>query len=64
MDLFGSSSPASIVASSTTSYLAQFAPVFLLVGGVLLAMGIIGYMVGILRGGGGGIDFDDTMDDV
>jgi len=49
MDLGISTVPA-IVASSTTSYLVQFSPVFVLIGGIVLAFVVISYLISILTG--------------
>lgn len=36
---------ASIIASSTTGYMGQFSPVFILIGGVILAVGVISVLI-------------------
>lgn len=49
MDLGLSQVPA-IIAASTTSYMAEFSGLFYLVGGIVLAVGVIGALVEILTG--------------
>lgn len=50
------------IASSTSSYLVQFAPVFLLMGGLLIAVGVLFFLVGMITGNKSGI-FDDHSND-
>lgn len=40
----------SIISSSTTSYVSEFSPVFLLIGGILLAFGVMAMLVSMLTG--------------
>lgn len=54
------------IASSTTSYLGVFSPIFLLIGGIILAFGIMAYLVGFLTGNREPIetiDFDNDLAD-
>lgn len=44
MDLGLSEVPA-IIASSTTGYLIQFSPIFVLIGGLVLAVGVVGILI-------------------
>jgi len=41
------------IASSTTDYLGQFSPVFLLMGGILLAVGVLYFLIGVITGNTG-----------
>lgn len=56
------------IASSTTSNLSVYSPVFLLIGGIVLAFIVISFLVALLTGGGIGgvdndsIDFDDSIE--
>lgn len=61
MDL-GISTVPSIVASGTTSYLSEFAPVFLLIGGIVLTFVIFAFLVSVLTGRKIYV-FDDDDDD-
>jgi len=47
MDINGTEM-ASTIAVSSTDYLAVFSPIFLLIGGIVLAMGIVSAMVEII----------------
>jgi len=49
MDI-GTSQITEIIASSTTSYLGVFSPVFLLIGGLLLAVIIVFWLIAIVSG--------------
>lgn len=49
MDI-GASQIVSQIASGTTQYLAVYAPVFLLIGGIILAIGIIGVLITMVSG--------------
>jgi hypothetical protein len=48
---FGLTGVAGNIASSTGSYLGEFAPVFLLIAGIVLAFGVIDRLVDSFRGG-------------
>lgn len=50
MDI-GISNIVPIIAQSTTDYLAEYAPLFLLIAGLVLAIGIIFKIVGFIPGG-------------
>lgn len=52
------------IASSSTQYLASYSPIFLLIGGLVLAFGVISVLIGFFGGNIAdidGIDLDDTM---
>lgn len=49
MDI-GASQIVTQIASGTTQYLSVYAPVFLLMGGIILAIGIIGVLISFLTG--------------
>lgn len=51
MDI-GISNIVPIIAQSTTDYLAEYAPLFLLIAGLLLAVGIIFKLMGFIPGAG------------
>lgn len=67
MDI-GISQIVNIVVASSTSYLAVFSPVFLLIGGLVLAMVVANMILSFFgKGGGGdaadfGFDDDDAVD--
>jgi len=65
MDI-GISNIVPIIASSTTSYVSIFSPVFLLIGGLLLAIGVIHYLVILLNPGmrNSTIEFPEFDDDL
>lgn len=48
MDI-GGSQIVTTIASSTTNYFEVYSPIFLLVGGVVLAVGIIGVIIEMVR---------------
>lgn len=55
------------IASSTNQSLNTYSPIFLLIGGLALAFGVMFLLVGILARGGGSdggdiMDFDDAME--
>lgn len=52
---FGLDGAAVSIASSTTAYLSEFAPVILLVAGIALAVGVVERLIDIFTGG-------DTID--
>jgi hypothetical protein len=56
-DLMGS------IASSTSSYIGDFAPVFEVMAGIILAMALVAFLVSLFahRSGGEGINIDDTI---
>jgi hypothetical protein len=49
MDI-GTSEITAVIASSTTSYLGVFSPVFLLIGGLLLAVIIVIFLISLISG--------------
>jgi len=51
MDI-GISNIVPIIAQSTTDYLAEYSPLFLLIAGLLLAVGIIFKLLGFIPGSG------------
>jgi hypothetical protein len=68
MDI-GAAGIVSTVASSSTGYLSIYSPIFLLIGGLVLAFGVIFMLVGVvgMRSGGTGesieaMDMDDAME--
>lgn len=67
MDI-GISNIVPIIASSTTDYLVIFSPVFLLIGGLLLALGVMFFLINVITGRNNPIDvpeFDfDLADDL
>ena len=55
------------IASSTNSSFSTYSPIFTMIGGIVLAMVVITFLIGMLsRGGTGngvdGMDLDDTME--
>lgn len=48
-DLINATQIVSVIASSTTGYLANFSPLVLLMGGILLAFGVMFILVDFLR---------------
>jgi len=70
MNPFGTSTSASAVissvATSTTEYLGNFAPIFEFMIGLILAMALIAWLVSMFshRGRGRDIDLDDTLMDI
>lgn len=61
----GAAGIVSTVASSSTSYLAVYSPIFLLIGGLMLALGVVAILIGIFGGnadGISGLDIDDAME--
>jgi len=64
MDI-GADGIVSTIASSTSAYFAVYAPIFLLMGGLMLALGIIATLIAIIsqrQGGADSIDMDDAME--
>jgi hypothetical protein len=65
MDI-GAAGIVSWIASSTNQSLVTYSPIFLLIGGIVLAFIVMTFLVGILtrnvEGGIDGIDLDDTME--
>lgn len=57
MDLIDGGAIAGGLASSTTGYLSEFAPIFLLIAGLVLAMGIMEWLAGLIENRR---DIDDT----
>ena len=52
------------IASSSTQYLASYSPIFLLIGGLVLAFGVVSVLIGFFGGSIAdidGMDLDDTM---
>ena len=45
MDIIDGGAIVSGLASSTTGYLSEFAPIFLLIGGIVLAMGLMEWLI-------------------
>lgn len=41
------------ITQSTTGYLSQFSPVFVLMGGILLAVGVLYFLIGAVTGNRG-----------
>ena len=61
----GANGIVSWIASSTTSSLSTYEPIFVLVGGLMLAILIIAALTAAFNIGGGqvdGMDLDDTME--
>lgn len=48
-DLIDGGEVAGIIASSTTNYIIQFAPIFYLLGGLLIALIVIEYLIEMIR---------------
>lgn len=51
-----------VIASGTTQYLATYSPLFLLVGGIILAIGIVAVLISFLTRRK--VDVFDTDDDI
>lgn len=66
MNIFGSSTASTImgsVATSTTSYIVVFAPIFEIMAGIILAVFLITAIIGFFSHRGQGVDFDDILPD-
>lgn len=65
MDI-GAAGIVATIASSSTSYLDIYSPIFLLIGGLVLAVCVIAILLGFFSKNGGqgidGMDLDDTME--
>lgn len=65
MNIFGTSTDAATimaaVATSTSNNFSELSPVFIFAVGLLLAMAVAVFLVGLIRGTGHTMDFDDNM---
>lgn len=62
MDI-GANGIVSWIASSTTSSLATYTPIYVLIGGLVLAVGVISAILGFFGAGSGEhMDMDDTIE--
>lgn len=65
MDI-GAAGIVSWIASSTNSSFVTYEPIFLLIGGLVLALMVMGVLISLFTGGGNGgidsMDLDDSME--
>lgn len=66
MNIFGTSTDATqimaAVATSTSNNFSELSPVFIFAVGLLLAMAVAVFLVGLVRGNGHTMSFDDNME--
>lgn len=65
MNIFGTATDATdiitAVATSTSNNFSELTPIFIFAVGLILAMGVSVFLVGIIRGSGHTMDFDDNI---